>query len=153
MHIFFELLSNILCLIMKKTSYVYPLGKTDGYCRVWGEQTQRHGLFTMGIFSIHEDQKYVGMKVKKHKCLGGNMVTHVILLSKQILLRSFRQSFEHPTWTSKPRYMDRWHIYLQYPQALNYTSRSVNYLKSHHQNKAFWERYLQGYSAMIVSDG
>lgn len=55
MHIFFELLSNILCLIMKKTSYVYPLGKTDGYCRVWGEQTQRHGLFTMGIFSIHED--------------------------------------------------------------------------------------------------
>lgn len=30
------LLSNIFCLRMKKTSYVYPLGKTDSYCRVWG---------------------------------------------------------------------------------------------------------------------
>lgn len=39
--------SNILCLRMKKTSYVYPSGKTDGYCRVQGERTQRNVLFTM----------------------------------------------------------------------------------------------------------
>lgn len=48
------LLSNILCLRMKKTSYVYPLGKTDGYCMVWGEQTQRNRLFTMGILAYME---------------------------------------------------------------------------------------------------
>lgn len=48
------LLSNILCLRMKKTSYVCHLGKTDGYCRVWGEQTQRNGLFTMGILAYIE---------------------------------------------------------------------------------------------------
>lgn len=47
------LLSNIFCL-NEKTSYVYPLEITDGYCRVWGEETQRNGLFPMGILANME---------------------------------------------------------------------------------------------------
>lgn len=48
------LFSNILCLRMKKTIYVYPLGKTDGYCRVQEERTQRNVLFTMGTSAYME---------------------------------------------------------------------------------------------------
>lgn len=47
---------------MKKTSYVYPLEIADGYCRVWGEETQRNRLFPMGILADVEIKNMGGWR-------------------------------------------------------------------------------------------